>query len=64
MPIALLRRPDPDHLEIGHDGETFRIAVRRRPTARRLTLRVSAATGEVVITLPQRTAISTAQRFA
>lgn len=64
MPIALLRRPDPDHLEIRHEGETFRIAVRRRPTARRLTLRVSAATGEVLITLPSRTAIGTAQRFA
>ncbi|MCJ2109782.1 M48 family metallopeptidase [Methylobacterium sp. E-025] len=64
MPFALLRRPDPDHLDIVHDGETYRVAVRRRPTARRLTLRVSAATGEVVITLPARSAISTAQRFA
>lgn len=64
MPIALLRRPDPDHLDVVHGGETFRIAVRRRPSARRLTLRVSAATGEVVITLPARSAIATAQRFA
>ncbi|WP_375456571.1 M48 family metallopeptidase [uncultured Methylobacterium sp.] len=64
MPLALLRRPDPDHLDIVHDGECYRIAVRRRPTARRLTLRVSAATGEVVITLPARSAIATAQRFA
>ncbi|TXM96408.1 metal-dependent hydrolase, partial [Methylobacterium sp. WL122] len=39
MPFALLRRPDPDHLDIVHAGETYRIAVRRRPTARRLTLR-------------------------
>ena len=64
MPFALLRRPDPDHLDIVHAGETYRVAVRRRPTARRLTLRVSAATGEVVITLPARSAIATAQRFA
>lgn len=42
----------------------MRIALRRRPTARRITLRVSAATGEVVITLPSRTAINAAQRFA
>lgn len=61
---ALLRRPDPDHLEVQHAGALLRIALRRRPTARRITLRVSAATGDVVITLPSRTAISTAQRFA
>jgi predicted metal-dependent hydrolase len=64
MPLALLRRPDPDHLEVQHEGASLRIALRRRPTARRLTLRVSAATGEVVITLPSRTSVSTAQRFA
>ena len=64
MPLALLRRPDPDHLEVQHEGARFRIALRRRPTARRITLRVSAATGEVVITLPSRTAVNTAQRFA
>ncbi|MGH1571514.1 M48 family metallopeptidase [Methylobacterium sp. P31] len=64
MPLALLRRPDPDHLEVQHEGASLRIALRRRPTARRITLRVSAATGEVVITLPSRTAVNTAQRFA
>ncbi|MBE7247988.1 MAG: M48 family metallopeptidase, partial [Actinomycetospora chiangmaiensis] len=64
MPLALLRRPDPDHLEVQHAGASLRIALRRRPTARRITLRVSAATGEVVITLPSRTAINTAQLFA
>lgn len=61
---ALLRRPDPDHLDVQHAGASLRIALRRRPTARRITLRVSAATGEAVITLPSRTAIATAQRFA
>src|ERR1700760_2267204 len=64
MPLALLRRPDPDHLEVEHEGASLRIALRRRPTARRITLRVSAATGEVVITLPSRTAVNTAQQFA
>ncbi len=64
MPLALLRRPDPEHLEVQHEGARLRIALRRRPTARRITLRVSAATGEVVITLPSRTAVNTAQRFA
>lgn len=64
MPLALLRRPDPEHLEVEHEGASLHIALRRRPTARRITLRVSAATGEVVITLPSRTAVKTAQRFA
>lgn len=64
MPLAFLRRPDPDHLEVHHEGALLRIALRRRDTARRMTLRVSAATGEAVITLPPRLAVSTAQRFA
>ncbi|MDP4004268.1 M48 family metallopeptidase [Methylobacterium sp. NEAU K] len=64
MPLALLRRPDPDHLEVQHEGASLRIALRRRPTARRITLRVSSATGEVVITLPTRTPVNTAERFA
>ncbi|MGU3539520.1 M48 family metallopeptidase [Methylobacterium sp. A54F] len=61
---ALLRRPDPAHLDIVHEGVPFRIVLRRRPAARRLTLRVSQATGEVVLTLPARSAVATAQRFA
>lgn len=64
MPLAFLRRPDPDHLEVHHEGALLRIALRRRDTARRITLRVSAATGEAVITLPPRMALTTAQRFA
>ncbi|WFT78423.1 MULTISPECIES: M48 family metallopeptidase [unclassified Methylobacterium] len=66
MRVALLRRsaPDPTHLTVAHDGTTFRVAMRRRASARRITLRVSSATGEVVLTLPERTAVSVAQRFA
>ncbi|MCJ2014446.1 M48 family metallopeptidase [Methylobacterium sp. J-076] len=64
MPLAFLRRPDPDHLEVHHEGALLRVALRRREAARRITLRVSAATGEAVITLPPRLAVSTAQRFA
>jgi predicted metal-dependent hydrolase len=64
MRLALLRGADPDHLEIVHAGETLRILLRRRPTARRLTLRVSSATGEVVMTLPTRTPLGVARTFA
>ena len=59
-----LRRPDPDGIEILHEGRVLRIALRRRPAARRLTLRVSNATGEVVLTLPQRASVASAQTFA
>ncbi len=38
--------------------------MRRRATARRITLRVSSATGEIVLTLPERTALAAAQAFA
>jgi len=62
--LALLRRPDPDEIEITHDGQRLRIALRRRPTARRLTLRVSNATGEAVLTLPPRASLASAQDFA
>lgn len=67
MRFALFRRsPEPEPLDISvqHAGERFRVALRRRPSARRLTLRVSSATGEVVLTIPERTALATAQRFA
>jgi predicted metal-dependent hydrolase len=64
MPLAFLRRPDPDHLEVQHEGANLRILLRRRAAARRITLRVSAATGEAVLTLPPRMAVSTGQQFA
>lgn len=66
MRLALRRRPvpEPDHIEVQHGEARLRIALRRRAEARRLTLRVSSATGEVVMTLPARTSLSTAERFA
>jgi predicted metal-dependent hydrolase len=67
MRFALFRRTpltDPAHLDVRFADASFKIALRRRPQARRITLRVSSATGEVVLTLPQRTDLATAQRFA
>ncbi|MCJ2034581.1 M48 family metallopeptidase [Methylobacterium sp. J-068] len=64
MRLALLRGADPDHIDIVHEGASLRVLLRRRPAARRLTLRVSSATGEVVMTLPTRTAIGVARTFA
>ena len=66
MRVALFRRsvPDPTHLDVQHCDRIFRVALRRRPSARRITLRVSSATGEIVLTLPERTDFAAAQRFA
>ncbi len=63
-----LRRPappsDPAHIEVRHGPETFRVALRRVAAARRFTLRVSSATGDVVLTLPPRADLHTAADFA
>ncbi|MGL4496863.1 MAG: M48 family metallopeptidase [Beijerinckiaceae bacterium] len=67
MLIPLLRRkpePDPDHIEVTHDGAQFRVAVKRHPMARRFTLRVNAAGGDVVLTLPPRSRLGPARAFA
>ena len=62
---ALFRRvpADPIHIELRHEGEAIRVALKRRPTARRITLRVSGATGEVVLTLPETVGLDQARRF-
>lgn len=65
MRLSLFRRPpEPDHLLVRHGEENFRIALRRRAAARRMTLRVSNATGEVTLSLPERADLDAARRFA
>ncbi|KTS47908.1 metal-dependent hydrolase, partial [Methylobacterium indicum] len=66
MRVALLRRsaPEPSHITVIHAGTCYPVALRRRAAARRITLRVSSATGEIVLTLPERVDLAAAQRFA
>src|SRR6478735_3404740 len=66
MKSALFRRvpADPPHLKVLHGGQSFKVALKRRPTAKRITLRVSNATGEVVLSIPERTDVGLAQKFA
>lgn len=66
MRVALFRRsrPDPSHIEVVHEGERYSIALRRRANARRITLRVSSATGEILLTLPERAELAAARAFA
>lgn len=67
MAFALFRRtklPDPAHLDVRFEDRSFQVSLRRRPQARRITLRISSATGDVVLTLPQRADLVAAQKFA
>jgi predicted metal-dependent hydrolase len=52
------------HLDVAHDGETYRVALKRVATARRFTLRVRAATRDVVLTIPPRGSLIAAREFA
>jgi predicted metal-dependent hydrolase len=61
----LFRRPiDQQAVEIPHDGATYMVRVRRHAQARRYTLRIQAATREVVLTLPPRGTVREAKAFA
>jgi predicted metal-dependent hydrolase len=55
---------EPDQIEVAHESARYQVALRRSARARRLTLRISSATGEVVLTLPQKVPLKTALRFA
>jgi predicted metal-dependent hydrolase len=58
------RQPDPDRIEVPHGSVSYAVAVKRRASARRMTLRVSQATGEITLTLPDRADFTAAREFA
>lgn len=68
MPTSLrknaARASEITHLEVTHVGETYRILLKRIASARRFTLRVRAATRDVVLTMPPRSSIAGARAFA
>ena len=49
--------------DISHGGETYVVAIRRSASARRLTLRVRAASRDVVLTMPARSPLKAARDF-
>jgi predicted metal-dependent hydrolase len=51
-------------IDVSHAGETYPINLRRTASARRFTLRVRAATQDVVLTMPARGSLSEAKSFA
>jgi predicted metal-dependent hydrolase len=67
MPLRALlyRRPvEPREIEIAFDQAVYAVRVRRHPQARRYTLRIIAATHEIVLTIPPRGNLKEARAFA
>lgn len=61
-----LRRPsppEPGHLTLARPDGLLTVDLRRRAAARRMTLRVSSATGAVTLTLPARADLASARTF-
>ncbi len=52
------------HFEIAHCGAVHQVALRRLNSARRFTLRVRAASRDVVLTMPARASLKAAREFA
>ncbi len=52
------------HIDVQHAGDTYRVKLRAARAARRLTLRVSHSSGDVILTMPQRQALADAIDFA
>ena len=67
MPLRALlyRRPaEPKAIQVVHDKNIYLVRVRRHRQARRYTLRIQAATREVVLTMPPRGCLKEAREFA
>jgi predicted metal-dependent hydrolase len=61
----LYRRPtEPQSIEIAFDEAVYPVRVRRHRQARRYTLRIDAASREVVLTIPPRGSLREARAFA
>ena len=61
----LYRRPtEPKAIQVVHDEDIYLVRVRRHRQARRYTLRIQAATREVVLTMPPRGCLKEAREFA
>jgi predicted metal-dependent hydrolase len=63
---ALLTRrpPEPSSHTVAFDGASYEVRVRRHAQARRYTLRIHAATREVVLSMPVRGSLREANAFA
>jgi len=67
MPLRALlyRRPvEPQTIEIAFESSIYPVHLRRHRQARRYTLRINAATREVILTIPPRGSLKEARAFA
>ena len=62
--LSLFDRSPVSEIQVAHAGETYRIALRRVATTRRYTLRVRAASRDVLLTMPARGTLKAAKEFA
>ena len=62
--LSLFDRRPASEIEIAHAGEVYRIALRRVTSSRRYTLRVRAASRDVLLTMPARGTLKAAREFA
>jgi predicted metal-dependent hydrolase len=65
--LRLFQRQAPEsaaHFDIAHDGEVYRVALKRVVSSRRFTLRVRTATRDVLLTIPSRSSLKAAREFA
>ena len=56
--------PAHDEVDVSHEGVSYRVSLKRVTGARRFTLRVRAATRDVVLTMPMRGSLTAARDFA
>lgn len=67
MPLRALlyrRATEPNAIEVVHERSIYLVRLRRHRQARRYTLRIQAATREVVLTMPPRGTLREAREFA
>ncbi len=62
--LLFRRPPEPQTIEVAVGEDVCSVRVRRHPQARRYTLRIQAATREVVLTMPPRGSLREARDFA
>ena len=58
------RTSEPTAITVAFDGQIYPVCVRRHSQARRYTLRIHAASREVVLTMPPRGSVKQAREFA
>ena len=58
------RTPEPEAIEVAHDGAVYPVQLRRHRQARRYTLRIQAASRAIVLTMPPRGSLREAKAFA